>query len=173
MAISEDEALLYVMNLQNRTLYEINRVSGAAVRWQSMPGVPNVTGSVVNLSAASNLPPGSVSATNVRPFAVEIHNGKLYVGIIASAETTPSTLTNLQAHVYEVEPSTLAMTRRFSVTHRIIRGVIFSMLLAVRFRQPGTDGRRYLLSPDSWQPVWVLMRLGFRSRFWPVSHLMK
>ncbi len=116
MAISQDESLLYVMNLQNRTLYEINRASGAAVRWQSMPGVPNVTGSVVNLSAASNLPPGSVTAANVRPFAVEFYNGKLYVGIIAAAETTPTTLTNLRAHVYEVEPSTLAMTRRFSVT---------------------------------------------------------
>ncbi len=116
MDISEDETKIYVMNLENRTLYELDAVSGAALRWQSMPGVPNVTGSVNNLSGAANRPPGAAAAGDVRPFAVSYLSGKIYVGIISSAESTPATLTNLQAHVYEVDPTTFAFTRRLSAT---------------------------------------------------------
>lgn len=114
MDISEDESKLYVMNLENRTLYEISATTGAALRWQSVPGVPNVAGSVADLSAPIHLPPGAANATDVRPFAVRVLGGKIYVGVISTAETTPAALSNLQAHVYEVDPTTLAFTRRLS-----------------------------------------------------------
>ncbi len=125
MAISDDEASIYVMNLQNRTLYELNAVTGVATRWQSMPGVPNVSGSVTNLSSSGNLPPGAAgSATNVRPFAVSYLGDKIYVGIVSSAETSPATLGNLQAHIYEIEPSTFVFTRRLTIPLNYNRGAI-------------------------------------------------
>lgn len=122
--LSEDETKIYVMNLQNRTLYELDAVSGAALRWQSMPGIPNVTGSVNNLSNSGNLPPGAQAAGDVRPFAVSYLRGKIYVGVISSAESTATTLTNLQAHVYEVDPTTFSFTRRLSVPLNYSRNAV-------------------------------------------------
>ena len=124
MDISDDETLLYVMNLENRTLYEINRSTGTASRWQSVPGVPNVAGSESDISGSGNLPPGAAIAGDVRPFAVEYYEGKIYVGITTTAESTPGTLGNLRAHVYEIDPADLSFTLRFSLTLNYTRGDI-------------------------------------------------
>ncbi|MEZ5306296.1 MAG: C25 family cysteine peptidase [Pyrinomonadaceae bacterium] len=124
LAMDDDETLLWVMNLQNRTLYELNRSTGAVLRWQTVPGVPNVSGSVSDLSSAANRPPGAAAAGDVRPFAVEYYNGKLYVGIVSSGESTPGTLSNLRAHLYEVDPATLSFTRRYSVNLDYPRGFV-------------------------------------------------
>ncbi len=76
--VSEDEARLYVMNLQNRTLYALNRSTGAVLASQAVP--------TTGLAAG---PTGSTCAAgDVRPFAVKFHQGQLYVGMVCSAEST-------------------------------------------------------------------------------------
>jgi len=91
MDLSDDEDTLYVMNLQNRTLYALNPTSG----------------SVFSNQAVSLTLPGCPTAGDVRPFAVEYHRGKVYVGIVCSAESSNSAA-NLKAYVYTVNPATLA-----------------------------------------------------------------
>lgn len=75
MAISEDETTLYVMNLQNRTLYKLNAATGAELDNQLVP---------MNLP----LPSGTCAANDSRPFAVTVYRGNIYVGLVCSAEST-------------------------------------------------------------------------------------
>ncbi|MGC2236352.1 MAG: C25 family cysteine peptidase [Pyrinomonadaceae bacterium] len=75
MALSEDESVLYVMNLANRTLYALNPSNGTQIAAQAAP---------TNLP----LPSGTCAAGDARPFAVSFYHGSLYVGMVCSAEST-------------------------------------------------------------------------------------
>jgi hypothetical protein len=66
MDLSDDETSLYVMNLENRTLYRLNPTTGATLASQAVP---------LN-------PPSSTTADDVRPFAVEYYHGQLYIGMV-------------------------------------------------------------------------------------------
>jgi len=94
LAISDDETKLYVMNLANRTLYEI-------------PANQTPTTGNIRTSAFPATMPNCTNATDVRPFAVEYYQGQLYVGAVCSAESSASAA-NLRAYVYQVNPTTLA-----------------------------------------------------------------
>jgi len=103
MAVSDDDKKLYVMNLADRQLYELpldNTPSVATVRRQPVP---------LN-------PPGCSAASDVRPFAVAFNDGKIYVGMVCSAESTISQTqpdgdpAQMQAYVYSVDPATLAFS---------------------------------------------------------------
>ena len=100
MAISDDDKKLYVMNLADRQLYELpldNTPIAANVRRKAAP---------LN-------PPGCSTTSDVRPFAVAVNGGKIYVGMVCSAESTVSSAqpngdpTKMQAYVYTVDPATL------------------------------------------------------------------
>lgn len=100
MAVSDDDKKLYVMNLADRQLYELpldNTPAIATVRRQPVP---------LN-------PPGCPTASDVRPFAVVAEGGKIYVGMVCSAESTitpaapDGDMTKTQAYVYSVDPVTL------------------------------------------------------------------
>lgn len=100
MAISEDEKKLYVMNLANRSLLEIPL--------DAAPAAGNIRSKAVPLT-----PPGCASANDVRPFAVNYKNGKVYVGMVCSGESTVTAArpegdaAALQAYVYSVDPASL------------------------------------------------------------------
>ncbi|MCI0745878.1 MAG: HYR domain-containing protein, partial [Verrucomicrobia subdivision 3 bacterium] len=103
LATSDDETKLYAMNLASRQLLEIplNAVpTSANIRAKSVPANP----------------PGCTSApggVDVRPFAVAYYQGKIYVGMVCSAESTISQslpdgdASKLQAYVYSVDPVSL------------------------------------------------------------------
>ncbi|MBO0933220.1 SdrD B-like domain-containing protein [Fibrella aquatilis] len=93
MDLSDDDDTLYVMNLQNRTLYALNPTSGSVLSSRAVPLNP--------------LPPGCPTAGDVRPFAVEYYRGRVYVGVVCSAESSNDP-TDLKAYVYSVNPATLA-----------------------------------------------------------------
>lgn len=76
MAISDDDSALFVMNLQNRTLYKINASTGAEMDNQQVPLSPPVPAG------------GNCASGDVRPFAVTYYRGRVYVGMICSAEST-------------------------------------------------------------------------------------
>ena len=93
LAIADDETMLYVMNLYYRTLY--------AVPLTATPTAANVRGTAVPTN-----PPGCPSPSDVRPFAVQVYQGTIYVGLVCSAESTQSA-NDLRAYVYAVEPASL------------------------------------------------------------------
>lgn len=100
MAISDDDKKLFVMNLADRQLYELPL--------DNTPIAANVRRKAVPLN-----PPGCPATSDVRPFAVATNGGKIYVGMVCSAESTISQaqpngdLTKIQAYVYTVDPTTL------------------------------------------------------------------
>jgi PKD repeat protein len=100
LAVSEDEKRLYVMNLANRTLYEL-----------PLDAAP--TASNVRSRAVPTNPPGCANPNDVRPFAVHVNGGQLYVGMVCSAESTITAArpegdaSQLQAYVYTVNQTTL------------------------------------------------------------------
>src|SRR5262249_14186880 len=100
LAISDDETKLYAMNLASRQLLEIP--TGAAP-----------TSANIRTRGVPTNPPGCTSANDVRPFAVTYYQGKVYVGMVCSAESTVSQsapegdASKLQAYIYSVDPDSL------------------------------------------------------------------
>ena len=94
IALSADEARLFAMNLENRTLYALNSTTGAVEASTPVP---------LN-------PPGCAAAGDVRPFAVDTHLGVGYIGLVCSAESTPATPANLRGYVYSFNQTTLAIS---------------------------------------------------------------
>ena len=83
MAISSDDATLYVMNLENRNLYALNAGTGAVITNRQVPLTP----------------PGCPATGDARPFAVKIYRGTGYIGMVCSAEST-GLASDLRAYVY-------------------------------------------------------------------------
>ena len=94
MAISDDMAHLFVMNLADRKLYKIP-TSGA------------LNSTTITSSGFPTTFTDCTTAGNVRPFAVTYHEGTLYVGAICSSETG-STNNRLRMYVLQADPSTLS-----------------------------------------------------------------
>lgn len=89
--LSDDESRLFVMNLEERALYALNATTGAVIVSATVPLNPPV-------------PSGACPAGDVRPFAVEYHNGQVFIGMVCSAESNQA-LANLQAYVYTATTS--------------------------------------------------------------------
>ncbi len=102
-AISDDGSKLFVVNLANRTLYELP--IGVA------PTAVNIRTSAVPLT-----PPSCPATGDVRPFAVTYFRGLIYVGLTCTAESTTAggtvagDPTQLRAYVYTVDPATLVFS---------------------------------------------------------------
>jgi len=94
MAISDDGANLYTMNLNDRRLYRI-------------PTTGTLNTTTISRQAFPATMPNCTNASDVRPFAVSFYEGLIYVGAICSADVSDAT-TDLWAYVYTVNPTTLA-----------------------------------------------------------------
>lgn len=111
LAVSDDDTRLYVINLANRTLYE-------------MPLDAAPTAGNIRTAAVPTALPGCPAAGDARPFAVNYESGLVYVGVICSAESTQNAA-DLQAHIYTVDPATLVFNAApvFSIPLNYPRGV--------------------------------------------------
>src|SRR5262249_47224817 len=93
--VSPDGRTVYVMNLADRSLYALptsGPLNAATVRRVQIPrNAPGATG---------------VNGEDLRPFAVQFYRGKIYVGVVNSAESTQNAA-DLRAYVYAVHPVTL------------------------------------------------------------------
>jgi protocatechuate 3,4-dioxygenase beta subunit len=94
LAVSDDESTLYAMNLADRKLY-------------AMPTSGAVTASSVVAASVPLNPPGCLSAGDVRPFAVNYHEGSVYIGLVCSAESTQVS-SQMRAYIYRADPTSLA-----------------------------------------------------------------
>ncbi|MBK6750326.1 MAG: carboxypeptidase regulatory-like domain-containing protein [Acidobacteria bacterium] len=105
MDIADDNSRLFVMNLQDRSLYALNPTTGASfgnsVSVTTLT-LPTPAGSATNCSTGSG-------NTNKRPFAVKYYRGSVYIGVLCTAETNQNAA-NLYAYVFQVDPATLAIT---------------------------------------------------------------
>jgi hypothetical protein len=96
MDVSDDDQRLYAMNLADRQLYSFPL--------DTTPTAANVKRQPIPLSL-----PSCPSTSDARPFAVQYFKGKVYVGIVCSAESTQSRA-DLRAYVYTADPVTLAFS---------------------------------------------------------------
>lgn len=103
IALNGAETRLYAMNLAERALYEFPT------------DVPPTAQNIRKQTVPATLP-GCPSADDVRPFAVHWNEGRLYVGLTCTAESTVSgaapngDASKLAAYVYTVDPATLAFS---------------------------------------------------------------
>jgi hypothetical protein len=97
MDLSDDGRFLYVMNLADNRLYILPTSGPLNATTVRRVAVPNP------ITLANSTNPG----LDFRPFAVEYHNGKVYVGAVNSAESTQNAA-NLRAFVFEFNPTTNA-----------------------------------------------------------------
>ncbi|HEU5086306.1 MAG TPA: SdrD B-like domain-containing protein, partial [Roseiflexaceae bacterium] len=83
MQLSTDETRLFVMNLEDRALYVLNSQTGAVLATSAAPinNVPLIAPAPANTLCNPN---------DVRPFAVHMYKEQLYVGMVCSAESTPT-----------------------------------------------------------------------------------
>ncbi|MEZ4707410.1 MAG: SdrD B-like domain-containing protein [Caldilineaceae bacterium] len=109
-ALSEDETILYVMDLQNRTLIAMDATSGTVLNGTGTYGdgaVPlNPPTPDLDASATQTPTAATCAVNDARPFAVTQYRGTLYVGIVCSAQSTQNR-NDLIGYVYTVNPSTL------------------------------------------------------------------
>lgn len=84
--ISDDESTLWIMSLNNRTLYSLNINSPTSVTGYPVPD-PGCTGG------------------SYRPFAVKYHDGDVYIGEVCDA-TTSQNAAHLHAYVYKLDDAT-------------------------------------------------------------------
>ena len=84
--ISEDGKRLYVMNLNDKELLEIDIASK----------------SLLNSYPINN--PGCGDMADVRPWGIEIHHGEIYIGVVCSGQSTGNRA-DVSAHVMQLDQS--------------------------------------------------------------------
>jgi hypothetical protein len=117
--VSTDGTKMYVMNLQERELVVLN-TSG---------GVPTLIGKYP-------IPNPNCSNGEFRPWAVKYHNGKVYVGVVCSAETS-QLASDLKATILEFDGTNFCNVHNFSLDYP--RGIA-----------GGAGGQ--LIDPAEWKP---------------------
>ncbi len=111
MDISEDGLNLWTINLADRYLYKIPLGSNPY-----NPVAPASSASISryplwNLCDADNDGSSDLSTDiDIRPFAIKPYHGKVYIGVICSAESTPAVFSNLTARVFSFDPVSLIFT---------------------------------------------------------------
>ena len=129
MDLSDDETTLYVMNLFDRQLYEIP--IGLT------PSAP-LAG---DISAHAVPTPAGCDPGDVRPFAVKVKDGLVYVGIVCSAQSTGDAA-DLMGYVYAFDPGSANFTEVLQFPLNYTRGCANVASFA------GCDASQ----PGDWQP---------------------
>ena len=110
MDISEDDRSLWAVNLADRQLYQIPLGADPA-----NPTAPTQTSQIrqINLLdtalyASGDAPACPSNTDDLRPFAVKVHDGLVYVGMVCSGESTDggtSGVGDLRAMAYSFDPN--------------------------------------------------------------------
>jgi protocatechuate 3,4-dioxygenase beta subunit len=99
VAVSADGSTLYAMNLADKKLYAIPLANPSSAVAYPVPIPSDATGA---------------GGADIRPFAVTVHNGLVYVGMVNSAESTQNKA-DLHAYVYSFNPATQSYTQVLEV----------------------------------------------------------
>ena len=119
--VSSDGQFIFVMNLADRQLYRVpttGTVDATTVKRVSIPlGNPDGTGAIITAAR--------FVSNDLRPFAVEYHDGKVYVGVVYTAQTNSTgagdqaARDELLAAVYTVDPATMTFNATPVFTTRL------------------------------------------------------
>ena len=114
MDIGASDDTLWLINLTDRSLYSLDI------------GIPAVAPATYNTATAITLPPGATAcaASDTRPWAVEVYQGNVYVGVVCSAESTQS-VNDLRAYIIrtsESAPGAWTLVYEFALNYP--RGVV-------------------------------------------------
>ncbi len=108
MDLNYDNSILYVMNLTSREIVHLDATTGADLGSWAFPMDQNTLPAGAGFCANP--------ATDIRPFALEEHDGKIYAGAVCSGESTAfdadkwTTAADLWTYIYEIDPATGAFT---------------------------------------------------------------
>ncbi len=103
--LSDDGQTLYVMSLTDRTLYSLNIGPNAVAP-------ASATGTVVALPGGAP----TCAAQDLRPWAVEVSNGSVYVGVVCSAESTGDR-SDLHAYVLRLNGAAFDLVTDFALNY--------------------------------------------------------
>ncbi len=98
LEISEDEQTMFVMNLNNRTVYVLPIGLPATV-----PAASAIRALPITLPSGAR----ACAANDLRPWALEAHRGLLFVGVVCSAQSSQNTA-DLTAYVLRTNPNAAA-----------------------------------------------------------------
>ncbi len=97
--VSNDDQTLYAVNLADRKVYQIPLTGN--------PPVAPASAAAVTVSPAVPTTADCLVATDMRPFAVEEHNGLIYIGSICTFESAgPFTAKKPILYVWALDPAT-------------------------------------------------------------------
>lgn len=116
MDIGASDDTLWLINLADQTLYSL------------YIGIPAVAPATYNTATPITLPAGATAcaASDLRPWAVEVYRGDVYVGAVCSAESTQS-VNDLRAYIIrtsESAPGAWSLVFEFALNYP--RGVVSS-----------------------------------------------
>lgn len=112
MDIDEEEKNLWVVNLYDRQLYKIPLGSDV-----NNPVAPTLVSQVkryplynkCDCDGSGGL--DNSSGKDLRPFALKVYRGNIYLGMVCSAFSTPSDFSKLKAYVFQFNPQTETFTQ--------------------------------------------------------------
>lgn len=100
IAIAEDMSTLWAVNLFDRSLYGIQ-----------LNGSPPTPGAINAYAVPRNQSDCPDPDVDIRPFGLKVNDGLVYVGVVCSAESTPSTPSNLRGYVYSFNPASTSWSQ--------------------------------------------------------------
>ncbi len=119
MDIGTDDDSLWFINLSNQALYRLNDITSGPVTASGPYSIPPQLSGGGSIS--SNPCP---AASDVRPWAVEVYQGNVYVGVVCTAESTQNTA-NLRGYIIrtsEAAPGVFTLAFEFALNYP--RGVV-------------------------------------------------
>jgi hypothetical protein len=125
--LSEDEQTLFVTNLFDRKIYQLAIGSTGTVPTAAtaLPNAPWLSGSPCNNGVA-------------RPFGLKVRDGKLYVGVVCTAENG-GTFSDLNATVYAYDLTAGTWKTAINFPLNYPRGVAYAAVPASNKWNPWTD----------------------------------
>ncbi len=122
--ISEDDSLLYAVNLNDKKLYKVQMDSDNNPA--TNPSAADITGyQIPDPQCAKTSTPGAQAGGVWRPFGVGVYRGNVYVGGVCDASISQSKL-DLRAVIYKFDPVPNTFTQVLTFSLDYPKGFVFS-----------------------------------------------